>query len=990
MEYLYDAFISYRHLPVDMEIAEKLQTLLENHKKKDGKKLTVFRDKSDLPTSGDLGSDIRTALAQSRFLILVCSPEYQQSKWCMEELRYFRELHGNANTHILPILVEGEPADSFPALLRYEDRQVTDAYGTPSVVQVAVEPLGADVRAESSAERKRLLRKEYLRLAAPMLGVTYDQLYQRAQRKKRAVIAGVIAALAAFAVYSVIMITQITQRQKQLEAKQAELIAKQQELYEDQSVRLANEALELAADNAPMAMLLTDVALPADLENPDYPLTPEAEVSVRSVALQHQLEDATEFFTLKASITFDNTGWEVGKFYEDGKYFTVYDYSRTWLYEAHTGMLITELPDVGYYFFDGIERYGIETTTTEEDGTVWTGYALYHTRTGEELGRYEKIASDATYSSFYPIYDKESDQLWIADYLIDPDNEDSHLFIAYGWFDTEGSYHEEDTLPEHLQDTQLIEDSYYYQNDYIYSDGQLTAEYNYYYGWPDAYQKAVDAFNKQYNYSMGRGTSDTNNVSAITKSQDGSFYMMYYYFWDNKARERSGITFWAVEENCLLWQDEYWSFQEVNTQLIYRLLDNELQILEANPENFTVPQTPPIFEYVSQDGKYGFGEYDTGDYDGYSQLVYDTAKLQDVFYEEEEGIEYISELGDYQCITYPIHYDITPNGDRMVGEENSRVVIYDVTSGDMITWADISEKNVRAVAINDDGTLIAYVNVLDDGFEIKLIDPDARKYVGSVTHRDANSDANYTLPYLEISGNQLLLETSQQAFVYNLEDLEQEPWIIDLSDTYMGAGQSPRQSVFTEDGLLILPASDGTAYGNQMRVKAIIDLQTRERVDFYTTDIWHGEYYYYDDQGGNLIQSFTNDVVVQRRGENGDFEVAYTITPQHANMQLITAGHATDGTWLVLQNEEYCEIYRLEDGQLCYMIRKPDDRNSQMAVIDGRLYDFCVGWDRSIPLLSTEEAREYVRDALVYEGTARTLTDQEMQDYYIPSNWREK
>ena len=91
MDYIYDAFISYRHLPADMAVAEKLQKLLESRKKKDGSKLAVFRDRSDLPTTSDLGADIRNALEHSRFLIVICSPQYQQSRWCMTELEYFQQ-----------------------------------------------------------------------------------------------------------------------------------------------------------------------------------------------------------------------------------------------------------------------------------------------------------------------------------------------------------------------------------------------------------------------------------------------------------------------------------------------------------------------------------------------------------------------------------------------------------------------------------------------------------------------------------------------------------------------------------------------------------------------------------------------------------------------------------------------------------------------------------------------------------------------------------
>ena len=53
-EYQYDAFISYRHLPLDMAIASQTQKLLENYKppKDIGKDRAIgklFRDQTELP-----------------------------------------------------------------------------------------------------------------------------------------------------------------------------------------------------------------------------------------------------------------------------------------------------------------------------------------------------------------------------------------------------------------------------------------------------------------------------------------------------------------------------------------------------------------------------------------------------------------------------------------------------------------------------------------------------------------------------------------------------------------------------------------------------------------------------------------------------------------------------------------------------------------------------------------------------------------------------
>ena len=69
----YDAFISYRHAPLDMEIAKKLHKTLETFhipasvRKKTGKKKInrVFRDQEELPIGSDLNDNISAALKES-------------------------------------------------------------------------------------------------------------------------------------------------------------------------------------------------------------------------------------------------------------------------------------------------------------------------------------------------------------------------------------------------------------------------------------------------------------------------------------------------------------------------------------------------------------------------------------------------------------------------------------------------------------------------------------------------------------------------------------------------------------------------------------------------------------------------------------------------------------------------------------------------------------------------------------------------------------
>lgn len=186
-EYRYDAFISYRHNERDTAIAQTLMRLLESHTSADGKrKIHLFRDADEFPTSSNLSASIHSALQESRFLILICSHEYLQSKWCKEEVRYFRSLHGDTNQGILPILVDGEPQQTFPEELFHETLEIILSSGEVHREIREVEPLAADIRADSQKlSLKKLRDTEYIRILAPILGVRFDDLYQREKRQQR-------------------------------------------------------------------------------------------------------------------------------------------------------------------------------------------------------------------------------------------------------------------------------------------------------------------------------------------------------------------------------------------------------------------------------------------------------------------------------------------------------------------------------------------------------------------------------------------------------------------------------------------------------------------------------------------------------------------------------------------------------------------------------------------------------------------------------------
>ena len=212
-EYQYTAFISYRHQSPDDEIAKKLHTMIEtysipgNVRKSSGRKKMerVFRDEEELPLSKDLGGDIRKALENSEWFIAICSPRYLESRWCKAELEYFIEL--GKRDHILTVLVEGEPGDSFPEELLYEMKDGD---------KVEVEPLAADVRGDTLSASLQKLKSEKLRIIAPILDVAYDELRQRERRRKTqrtiSALAAVFLLLTGFLIYAVMKNNEITKQ----------------------------------------------------------------------------------------------------------------------------------------------------------------------------------------------------------------------------------------------------------------------------------------------------------------------------------------------------------------------------------------------------------------------------------------------------------------------------------------------------------------------------------------------------------------------------------------------------------------------------------------------------------------------------------------------------------------------------------------------------------------------------------------------------------
>ncbi|HEX6072946.1 MAG TPA: TIR domain-containing protein, partial [Sphingomicrobium sp.] len=170
----------------------------------------IFRDRHELAAADDLATEIKAALASSRFLIVMCSPAAARSHWTNAEIETFKRSHPEGC--VLGAIVDGEPFASevpgredeecFPPALR----QRFDRRGRPTGKRA--EPLAADLR-ESGDGR----RMGFLKLVAGMLGVGLDDLVHREQTRRQRRVAWLAAAsIAGMAVTSTLAVTAIQSR----------------------------------------------------------------------------------------------------------------------------------------------------------------------------------------------------------------------------------------------------------------------------------------------------------------------------------------------------------------------------------------------------------------------------------------------------------------------------------------------------------------------------------------------------------------------------------------------------------------------------------------------------------------------------------------------------------------------------------------------------------------------------------------------------------
>lgn len=177
-EYKYFAFISYSSH--DYKWGKRIQNKLEHYRmpttlcSKYGWKRLPMRPVFFAPTDiqpGGLSEELQERLKASRNLIVVCSPHSAQSEWVGKEIAYFHKL--GRTQQIQFFIVDGIP---------HSGNQKTECFNPIIKTLELPEILGANIH--ERIYRLSWLNQEraYVQLITKLLGVEFDNIWQRHRR----------------------------------------------------------------------------------------------------------------------------------------------------------------------------------------------------------------------------------------------------------------------------------------------------------------------------------------------------------------------------------------------------------------------------------------------------------------------------------------------------------------------------------------------------------------------------------------------------------------------------------------------------------------------------------------------------------------------------------------------------------------------------------------------------------------------------------------
>ena len=380
-KYQYFAFISYQRR--DEEWADGLRNKLEHYhlpsnlRKQDSslpKEIRpIFRDGLEL-AGGVLAEEIQTALQQSKFLIVVCSPNSAQSPWVNKEVQTFIDLGREAQ--IIPYIIDGTPfsdtpnTECFPPALR-------SLRDEKELLGININEMGRDAAS--------------VKVVSRMFGLRFDTLWQRYEREKKRKRLHLMVFGTALIMAVLFVAVYIGMKNEELK-KSNWLMLENRDRFMEKEIRSL-----IDSGDCYTACRLLLYLLPENLSNPDKPYLEKLEFLLRTALSNNNAKIKADWVGLA---TFSPNGKMIA---ENGSYGT------TIIWDAHSGAKIREMGR--YYYGEDNSDRDISVIFSNDSKTVLTvrrNYecSVWNISTGEELAQYPsffKIPAEvlSQYSDMY-------------------------------------------------------------------------------------------------------------------------------------------------------------------------------------------------------------------------------------------------------------------------------------------------------------------------------------------------------------------------------------------------------------------------------------------------------------------------------------------------------------------------------------------------------------------------------------------------------------
>lgn len=211
----------------------------------------ILVDTQEAPFDGH----VQEQLDASRTLVVLCSPNAKASAAVDQRLSAFLATHDR--DCVIAVIVRGEPDEAFPESFR-ERKVVRHILPNHRVIErmETIEPVAADLRADTAKRKRQLLRYETVRIVASVLHLHPDDLEQRQHARQRRALVRVLSIAAAV----VIAISGIFIRLGLIARRESRIADEQTRLSVETARRTMHDLPELFADE-PLALGYIDEAI---------------------------------------------------------------------------------------------------------------------------------------------------------------------------------------------------------------------------------------------------------------------------------------------------------------------------------------------------------------------------------------------------------------------------------------------------------------------------------------------------------------------------------------------------------------------------------------------------------------------------------------------------------------------------------------------------------------------------------------------------------